>query len=178
MAKDGFTLKLEGGARLDQILSQLDPIQSKRIIDSSLKKAGDAVEKAVKSVTPVANHSVYKNPSKLGSRNPKVKKLKSRIHPLGTLRRSVQSGLRGKARPNDKTFIASVYVKDGGKHGAKNWEDGWYGKAVLEGWGNQRKNDFMKRGARVGKPKFKSIMENQMLKKITKAQQKKLNKLK
>jgi HK97 gp10 family phage protein len=176
MAKDGLTLKLEGGARLDQILSKLDPNQSKRIIDSSLKKAGQAVRDTTKSLAPVARNPVYKDPSKMGSRGGKV--VKSRPHPLGTLRRSIKSRLSGRARPNSKTFIASVYVQDGHKNKAANYEDGWYAHFVTRGFHNNRKNDFMKRGARASKGKFKSIMEVQMLKKITKAQQKILNTLK
>jgi len=178
MAKDGITLRLEGGARLDRILSQLDPNVSSRIINSSLKKAHEEVRDSIAAKVPTAQNKVYKNPNKMGSRGAKV--FASRNHKRGTLRKAIKSRISGRARPNTKVFIASVYVKDGG--GNPN-EDGFYGFWVQNGnkYGGipdkYKPNDFMKKGTKAAKVKFKTIMEVQMLKKITKAQQKMINKL-
>ena len=180
MARDGFSIKIEGGAKLDKILTQLDPNQSSRIINSSLKKGHEAVAEKIQEKTPTAQNKVYKNPSKIGSRNPNVKGLTSRIHKRGDLRKAIKSRVSGRARPNEDVFIASVYVQDG-----KNANpDGWYANFVTQsGKGSYsgmkyKPNDFMKKGAKASSSKFQSIMSNEMLKKLTRAQQRMLNKLK
>lgn len=177
MAKDGINFRVLNGKQADIILGMLDINVSSRIINSSLKKAGEAVEAKVKQSTPV---------SKAGT---KGNKLASRNHSKGTLRRSIKYGLRTRARPNANTFIASVYAQDGRKNKAPNDSDGWYSHMVVEGrkgktrpkgkgsLGSYNKEGYMKRGARKAKGRFKSIMTLELSKKLTRALQRKLKKM-
>jgi hypothetical protein len=179
MAKDGINIQLEGGARLDRVLQQLDVAKSgqgSRIINSSLKKASEAVRTSVANKAPTAQNKTYKNPNKMGSRG--GKSFASRNHKRGTLRRSIKARLSHRARPNINTFIASVYVQDGHKKKAPVNEDGWYAFFLqnankYSGMPSAYKaNDFMKKGTKAAKGTFKRIMEVQMLGKITRAQKK------
>jgi len=180
MARSEGFISFKGGKELDRILSKLDPNVSSRIINSSLKKGHEVVRDSIISKTPTAQNKVYKNPDKLGSRNKKNKGLKSRIHKRGTLRKAIRSRVSGRARPNSDVFIASVYINDGGTNPN---EDGWYANFVMQdGRGTYdgmkyKGNNFMKKGAIAAQPKFIKIMEVEMLKKLTRAQQKMINKL-
>ena len=176
MAKDKLTFKILNSNQIDIALGMLEPSVSSRIINASLKKAGEAVVPIVKREAPISDSGTSGNV-----------KYKSRNHTKGTLRRSIKYGLKARARPNDKTFIASIFAQDGKKRKADASEDGWYSHMVRKGRkGSSRpsgrgslsgfqKDDFMARGARKGKGKFNSIMTLQFSQKLTKALQKKLN---
>ena len=181
MAKGGLDIKILGGKKLDAILNKLDPNVSARIINASLKKAHIMAANEIRAKAPTAQNKVYKNPSKIGSRNPKNAGLTSRIHKRGTLRKSIQSRISGRARPNEKVFLASVFINDGSNDG----NDGWYAhfvtrstKGNYSGMPNKyRANNFMEKGAKAAAPKYKAIMAMEMTVKLTRAQQRMINKL-
>jgi regulator of protease activity HflC (stomatin/prohibitin superfamily) len=106
MPRDGINIRLEGGARLDSILSKMRKSVGTRLVNQSLTKGAAEVRKEVKKSAPRAKKDT--TGFKLESRN--IKK--------GQLRRAIKSGLRRKMKTDRNTFIAGVWIQDA-KGGAK-----------------------------------------------------------
>jgi len=152
--------------RLDSLLVDLmnspNSDAGNRVINNTLMAAGKVIKEFVQDEAPESKHGSYKNPSKVGSRGGKV--YRSRIHDSGALRRSIKASVKEKARPNNKTFIAAVYVRKGGVNPN---EDGWHGIFSVGGYGqHRRKNNFIQRGLNNAKNKARAKMTGGLEKKI------------
>lgn len=170
MARDRISLKLVGGAKLDRVLAKLDPNVSSRIVNASIKKAGEAARDVVEKSIPVSRDGTSGN-----------RKYKSRNHNKGTLRRALKFSLKSRARPNPNVFIASIYIQDG--VGVPD-EDGWYSHMVMKGRkGKKRpsgrgsakglnKDNYMDRGSKKATPVYKRTMKAELLNKLTRAHRK------
>jgi len=172
MAKDGMTMHLRGGAKLERILGSFQQRIGTRIVGSSLNQGATLVKKSVASETPV-----YKSDSVVSSKNRSPLKVTA-----GQLKRSIKSGLRNKTNVGRNTFLAGVWFQNK-KGGASADSDGWYAKQVLEShkanaFGYTGGNNFLKKGVDKARKPFISKVGGSIGKKVKNELQKEINTLK
>ena len=152
MAGDRLSIRLEGGVRLDRVLSGMQQRIASRLVDQSLKKGAAELRKNVKKSTP-------KN--------------------TGQLKRSVKSGLRKKVNVGKNTFLAGVWFQQGANFGGS---DGYYARWVLKrhaanAFGYRGGDNFLTPAVRGSKRNVRKIIGEQLAAKIVKQEQKEINKL-
>lgn len=170
---DGINIRLEGGARLDRILSKMaitHQSAASRIVNSVIKKAAAGVRKSMKPNIPKTN---------LGDTT--GFKTVSRNVSVGQLRNSLKSGLRNKVNIPRDVFLGGVWFNEGGGKGKKN-DDGFFAKFVYDK--PHKDNAFGFSGGRTLKKivaptvnNARKIIGTELAKKIAIHDQKMINKL-
>ncbi len=121
MAKDGLSMKLEGGLQLDRALAKMavtHQSKSSKVVNDSLKTAAAGVKKIMKPKIPKYH------------KDTKGFRTKSRNTTMGQLRRSLKSGLR-KQNFSRSVFMAGVWFAEG-KSKNKKSDDGFFAKWLYD----------------------------------------------
>jgi HK97 gp10 family phage protein len=150
MANDKLSIRLEGGVRLDRILSGMQQRIATRLVDQSLKKGAAELRKNVKKSTP---------------------------KDTGQLKKSVKSGLRKKVNVGKDVFLGGVWFQQGANFGGA---DGYYARWVLKrhaknAFGYRGGNNFLTPAVRSSKAKVRKIIGEQLADKIVKQEQQEIN---
>ncbi|MCP4354340.1 MAG: HK97 gp10 family phage protein [Proteobacteria bacterium] len=153
MAKDGLSIRLEGGVLLDKVLAKMaitKQSNASKIVNSSLTKGAAGVRKKVKKATP-------KN--------------------TGQLKKSVKSGLRRKVDIGQSNFLAGVWFQQGSEF---TGADGYYARWVLKrheknAFNYKGGDDFLSPAIKASISGFRKTVGTQLALKIAQQKQKEIN---
>lgn len=152
MARDGLSMKLEGGAKLDRVLAKMAVThQSKTstLVYGALKSASNVTKKSVAANAPVDK---------------------------GTLKASLVNGLRRKVRTPRNVFLAAVNFKFTRKKNSNEGTGGWTSLFTVLGTKKQHPNNFLRKGARASESAARAKLGVMLAKKIAAFNQKLINK--
>ena len=151
MARDGLSIKLEGGAKLDRALAKMaitHQSKTSALVYASLNSGANVTKKAVAKKAPVDK---------------------------GTLKKSLVNGLRRRVRTPRDVFIAAVnfkFTRDGGENEGTG---GWTSLFTILGTKNQHPNNFLLKGAKDSESAVRNKIGLQLAKKIAVLDQKIIN---
>ena len=153
MARDGLSMKLEGGAKLDRVLKQMAITKQSKassIVYSALGSGATTAKKAAKAAAPVDK---------------------------GTLKKSLISGLRRRVPTPRDVFLSAVSFEFTRDKNDNKGTGGWASLFVVRGTKNQHPNNFIKKAIKTAEPKVRKTIGTRLAIKIAKEQQKEINKL-
>lgn len=157
MAKDKLSIRLEGGAKLDRVLSKMaitHQSEASKIVYNSLKSGASTAGKAVKKKAPKDTN---------------------------TLKKSIKNGLRRKASVPRNVFMAAIFFKfkrDTGNEG----EGGWYSifnvrRHKKNAFGSRGGNDFVTPAIKSSESAVRKTIGTKLALKIAAFSQSKINNL-
>lgn len=152
MARDGLSIKLEGGALLDRQLAKMQKRVGTKIINASLNKGAAEVRKEIKKGAPKDQ---------------------------GELKKAVKNKVNRKI-PNKTTFMASVFFKFDRNKGSNTGSGGWYSifnirRHKKNAFGHRGGNDFVTPAVKRAEPRVRRVIGTQVAEKIAAEQQRELN---
>jgi len=150
MARDGLSIKLEGGARLDRVLAKMAIThQSKTttLVFQSLNKGATTVRKEAQKLAPKDKGALKKSIKNKASRKNK--------------RRNI--------------FMALVFFKFSRDIGQNTGEGGWTSLFTVRGTKFLRPNNFMLKATKKAEPKARKEIGAALVKKIAILNQKIIN---
>ena len=158
MAKDGLSIRLEGGLQLDRALAKMAITQQSRastLAYQALNKGAAVVRKNVKNAAPKGK---------------------------GELKNSVKSGLRKKSKRRN-LFMAAVFFKYTRVKGEDEGTGGWYSIFIARrhkrnAFGNRGGKDFITPAVKQSKSSVRKTIGTQLAKKIADENQKNIDRLK
>jgi len=152
MAKDGLSMKLVGGAKLDMALKKMAITKQSRastLVYNSLKSGATVVKKAAKEKAPTGSTKDLKN--------------------------SLISGLKRRVQTPRDVFLASVSFDFTREKNENKGTGGWASLFVVKGTKKMHPNNFMKKATNDSRNAVKKKIGINLAKSIAKEQQKKLN---
>lgn len=153
MGRDGLSMKLEGGAKLDKVLAKMAITQQSKtstMVYAALRSGSNVTKKEVKSKAPVDK---------------------------GTLRKSLINGTKRRVKTPRDVFLASVSFKFTREENSNKGTDGWHSLFAVKGTKNQHPNSFVKKGVKASESQVRKKIGDQLAKKIAKYDQDQINKL-
>ena len=153
--KDGLSIRLEGGAKLDRVLAKMaitHQSEASKIVYSALGSGGTIVKNAAKAKAPTGK--------------------------TGELRNSLKSGLKRRVKTPRNVFLASVSFEFKRIKNENEGTGGWYSIFNVRGTKYQHPNNFMLKAVRSSEGKVRRKIGTRLAIKIAKEQQKQIDKLK
>ena len=153
MARDGLSMKLEGGAKLDRVLAKMAITKQSRasaIVYSALGSGATTAKKSAKAAAPVDT---------------------------GTLKKSLISGLRRKVQTPRDVFLSAVSFEFTRKKNTNEGTGGWTSLFTILGTKKQHPNNFLLKGAKDSEPQVRKRIGDMLAKKIAVLNQKIINSL-
>jgi len=155
MARDGLSMKIEGGAKLDMLLKKMAITKQSRastLVYAALKSGSNVVKKSAKAKAPIG----------------KTKDLKN----------SLINGTKRRVKTPRDVFLASVSFKFDREKNENTGTGGWASLFVVRGTKKQHPNNFMKKAVNQSRPTVIKKIGTNLSKSIAREKQKELNKLK
>ena len=158
MARDGLSMKLEGGAKLDRVLAKMaitHQSKTSSLVYSALGSGATTAKKTAKAAAPVDT---------------------------GTLKKSLISGLRRRVPTPRDVFLSAVAFDFTRVKDENEGTGGWYSifnirRHKENAFGNRGGKDFVKKAIKTAEPKVRKTIGTRLAIKIAKAQQQQINKL-